>query len=260
MNVGRDIAEEAERLLLKAGCALEAVHRVDAPTQHSVITFTGPNERWERVEGRLPSLTPGHLAPWLTARVLAANFITGVEMDLATFRWLRKAYRGPIVIDYHTLALATLHDGRRQPRRRPDWAAWMEVPTVVQMNQPEAEALAGRTLADASECMTFARQLLQLGPRAVVITRAERGAVGAERPPEGAGHSTFTAYHVPAVLPERIVDTVGCGDVFLAALAVGWACWGRLEPALALAVRAAGTHCGYSGLEEIESLSEVWRG
>jgi sugar/nucleoside kinase (ribokinase family) len=108
--------------------------------------------------------------------------------------------------------------------------------------------------------MTFARQLLQLGPRAVVITLAERGAVGAERRPEGSGSTSFEAYHLPAEPPEELLDTVGCGDVFLAALAVGWACWGRLEPALALAVRAAGRHCGYIGLDEIETLSEAWHG
>lgn len=260
IRVGHDIADEAERLLLSAGCSLEAVHRVDAPTQHSTITFTGPNDRWERVEGRLPSLTPEHLAPWLTARAFAVNFITGVEIDLATFRWLRRAYRGPIVMDYHTLALATLPDGRREPRRRADWAAWMEPSTVVQMNQPEAEALAGRGFADVADCMRFARQLLLLGPQAAVITLGERGAVGAERPSGGSTRASFTAYHVPAEAPDEIVDTVGCGDVFLAALTVGWACWESVEAALRFAVRAAGAHCGYSGLEGIESLSEVWRG
>ena len=260
-NLGRDIADEARRLLAGAGCSLEGVHVVDAPTQHSIITFTGPNERWERVEGKLPSLAPDHLAPWLTARALAVNFITGVEVDLETFRWLREAYRGPIIVDYHTLALATLPDGRRKPRRRADWAAWMELPTVVQMNRAEAEALAGRELPDVSACKACARHLLSLGPQAVVITLAEEGAVGAERPHRISGElrgARFAAHHVPAEPPPELVDTVGCGDVFLAALAVGWAVWGHLRPALALAVRAAGCHCSYEGLEGIGALRGVW--
>ena len=258
MNVGRDTADEAHRLLARAGCSLEGVRVVNEATQHSIITFTGPNERWERVEGRSPSLGPDDIAPWLGAREIVVNFITGVEMELATFRWLREAYAGPIVIDYHTLALATLPDGRREPRRRPDWAAWLEVPDVVQMNRDEAQALAGHDLADEAACAEFARHLLALGPRAVVITLAKDGAVGAERALAAHGRTRFAVHRVPAHQPDELVDTVGCGDVFLAALAVGWLEWSRLEPALRLATTAAGDHCAYPGLERTDTLRGAW--
>ena len=255
-RIGRDIADATLALLAAGGCRLDGVRVVDGTTQHSIITFTGPNERWERVEGSLPSLGPGDLAPWRSARLFAVNFITGNELDLATFRWLREEYDGPIVVDYHTLALATLPDGRRVPRRRDDWAAWIERATVVQMNEQEAGALAGRPLTDMAGWRAFACQLLLLGPAAAIITRGDRGAIGVERP-RGNGRR-FASYHVPAELPPKIVDTVGCGDVFLAALAAGWARWGTLEPALRLATRAAGLHAGYLGLKGISGLTSAW--
>lgn len=256
-NFGFDSATEGENALRAAGCELEHVRVVQAQTQHSFITFTSDNERWERVTGRLPALGKADLHCVREADCVVVNFITGAEMEYDTFRWIAEECRGPIIMDYHTLALHTNPDGRREPRRRTDWAAWFQHGTVVQMNESEAGALAGHALEDARTCVAFCRDLLSLGPDAVVITRAEKGAVGAERVVRHGREARMT-YEVPAPDVSRIVDTVGCGDVFLAGLALGWIQWHTLEPAMGFAAGAAALHVEYEGLAGAERLESVW--
>jgi sugar/nucleoside kinase (ribokinase family) len=251
-NVGTDVAVEFKRHLVGHGCRLDGVRTVDEPTQHSLIAFTTDDEREERISGCLPSLRPSDIAPWLTARALAVNFITGTELDFVGFRLIREWYHGPIIMDFHTLGLRTESSGRRVAQKRSDWGAWLSVPTIVQMNQAEAETLAECGLEDETDCRAFARDLLALGPKAVVITRAEQGAIGAWRGPR-----QFETYIVRAESASRIVDTVGCGDVFLAALTVGFTRWEALEPSMNLAVRAASAHATYDGLRSIDRLRDI---
>jgi sugar/nucleoside kinase (ribokinase family) len=254
---GCDIAKPARDVLSAAGCRLDAIRVVDEPTQHSEINFTSDNDRWERITGVLPPLGFDDVASWLTGAALAVNFITGTEIDIETMRLVRdhtlRAEGGPIIADFHTLALATLPDGRRIPHRRRDWSAWFGLCDVVQMNQDEAQTIAGRELLEPDDCVAFARELLHLGPEAVVITLAQQGAVGAQRSESG-----FETCKAGPYTPPEIVDTVGCGDVFHSALTLGWVRYGNLEPALHVATVAAGLHAGYAGLEGVSILEQTW--
>ena len=252
MRAGRDVAPRALPLLANTGCRLDAVHVVDDTTQHSIITFADADTRSERVDGGLPELTPADLKPWLDADVIAVNFITGREMSLSTFQWLRQHYPRPIIMDFHTLALETLPDGTRRHRRRQDWSEWIACADVVQMNRDEAETLAGACLSERRDCVEFARGLLPLGPTAVVVTLADSGAVAVEQTRHG-----HTVHDLPAHSPDHVIDTVGCGDVFLAGLSVGWQRWRQCGCALELASHAAGVSCGYEGLRGVEHLAAI---
>ena len=117
------------------------------------------------------------------------------------------------------------------------------------MNLDEAETLAGRPLKTDDDQARFCYELLAIGPTAVVVTLADRGALGVESTENG-----MRTVRILAHSPRNIVDTVGCGDVSVGALAVGWARWGGLGRALDLAVKAAGIHCGYEGTSGIADL------
>lgn len=250
---GTDTARDIYALLGSAGCRLDAVRTVPQNTQHSEITVTGNNERTERATGALPHIELAHTEPWLTGHAVAINFITGCELRLDTLRRIHERASGPVIVDYHAIAQQIEPDGRRVYCRRADWAAWIGATTVVQMNRHEAEAIAGRTLESPFDAAAFARELLHLGPTAAVVTLDRDGAAGAERAPDG-----FATYLVDAVRPPEIVDTVGCGDVFHAALALGWVRYGRLLPALELSSAAAGLHAGYVGITGIGTLDHAW--
>ena len=99
-------------------------------------------------------------------------------------------------------------------------------PLVV--NEHEAAFLLGSTVEGVDGALSAAPKLLSLGPRSVVITVGEAGAVFAS------GDSTE---HLPA--PEvDVVDTTGAGDAFVGALATQLARDAKLEEAVAYAVRA----------------------
>jgi ribokinase len=99
-------------------------------------------------------------------------------------------------------------------------------PLVV--NEHEAAFLLEKKVEGVDGALDVARELLALGPKAVVITLGEDGAVFSD------GDSTR---HVPS--PEvEVVDTTGAGDAFVGALAARLARDNPLEDAVAYAVRA----------------------
>jgi ribokinase len=105
-------------------------------------------------------------------------------------------------------------------------AALLAVVDILTPNEGEARALApgAATLADA------AREILDAGPRALVVTRGRHGV------------SVFTRdeqFDVPAI-PVTAVDTVGAGDCCSAALGVAFAEGRPLRDAARFAVVAAG--------------------
>lgn len=73
----------------------------------------------------------------------------------------------------------------------------------------------------------------------LVCTWGDRGAWGCE--PEG------EPFHVPAFVPERIVDTLGAGDTFNAGLIDGLVGGQTLKDAITHACRLAGRKCGQEG-------------
>ena len=96
------------------------------------------------------------------------------------------------------------------------------------LNEHEAAFLLGGMVEGLDGALAAASRLLSLGPRSVVITVGEDGAVfsGGE-----------SARHVEAPRVE-VVDTTGAGDAFVGALAAGLADDTPLEDAVAYAVRA----------------------
>jgi ribokinase len=84
-----------------------------------------------------------------------------------------------------------------------------EVAGVLVVNEHEASALAGRPVRGPSEAFDAAREIVEMGPRSVVVTLGQLGAVFAGS--GGRGH----------VVPEavEVVDTTGAGDAFVGALA-----------------------------------------
>ena len=96
------------------------------------------------------------------------------------------------------------------------------------LNEHEAAFILGGMVEGVDGALEAASRLLSLGPRSVVITVGEDGAVfsGGE-----------SARHVEAPRVE-VVDTTGAGDAFVGALAAGLADDTPLEDAVAYAVRA----------------------
>jgi len=111
--------------------------------------------------------------------------------------------------------------------------AGLDVIDVLTPNETEARVLLGLGADDPTPVPVLARELLALGPRAVVVTCGENGAYLADA--DGARQT--------AALPVAAVDSNGAGDSFTAALCVGLAEGQDLGSATDLAVAAAGLCC-----------------
>jgi ribokinase len=96
------------------------------------------------------------------------------------------------------------------------------------LNEHEAAFLLGESVEGIEGALSAAPELLKLGPRSIVVTIGEDGAVFSN----GA-----TAEHLTAPSVE-VVDTTGAGDAFVGALAARLADEDSLEDAVAYAVRA----------------------
>ena len=96
------------------------------------------------------------------------------------------------------------------------------------LNEHEAAFLLGESVEGVDGALSAASELSDLGPRSVVVTVGEEGAVFAN----GASAEHLTAPRV------EVVDTTGAGDAFVGALAARLADEAPLEDAVAYAVRA----------------------
>jgi ribokinase len=104
----------------------------------------------------------------------------------------------------------------------------LEMLDPIVVNEHEAAFLLGNKVEGVGGAISAAPELLALGPKSVVITVGEDGAVFSD------GESTE---HLPA--PEvDVVDTTGAGDAFVGALAAKLADDAPLRDAVAYAARA----------------------
>ncbi|GGZ73525.1 ribokinase [Streptomyces bluensis] len=133
------------------------------------------------------------------------------------------------------------------PRPLPDELLAACDPLIV--NEHEARVIAGGDLTGSPE--DWARALLALGPRSVVVTLGAEGALVA---------SAEGSVRVPSVKVEA-VDTTGAGDAFTAALAWKLGTGAELAEAAAYAARVgaaavtkAGAQVSFPTAEEVASL------
>jgi ribokinase len=96
------------------------------------------------------------------------------------------------------------------------------------LNEHEAAFLLGENVEGVDGAISAASELSNLGPRSVVVTVGEDGAVFSN----GASAEHLTAPNV------EVVDTTGAGDAFVGALAARLADDAPLEDAVAYAARA----------------------
>jgi len=236
------------RLLLEAGVDMSLVRWSDAPTPLAVVHRhdDGENTYTFYLTGTALSDLPPAAVPALPDKVWAIHVGTlalAVDPPAAAYAALvdREAGRHTIVLDPNVRP-AVFGD---QASYRTRFEQFARLADVVKLSDDDAAWIYPELELD--EILEHA---LGLGPRLVAITMGTLGAVAASR--EGRAR-------VPAV-PVTVVDTVGAGDSFGAALlaalverqaldpaATGSLDDSLLEEALAYAVTAAAITCTRRG-------------
>ena len=116
---------------------------------------------------------------------------------------------------------------------------------MVQMNLPELNELAKTNLKSDQEVREFGKYILNLGPKAALVTLAEEGALlifdNKVRKFKGSKLRRFK-------------DATGCGDVFSAGFLVPYLITKDLTKSVNFANRVAAAKCGISGTEGMKKL------
>jgi ribokinase len=204
-----------------------AVIVVDAVGRNQIAVAPGANTR----------LTVEHLARRRDDLRWAEVVVCQLEIPVATVLFALRAAR-------ESGALALLDPAPVKPLPDALWA----VVDYLKPNALEAERLSGCPAATVVEAGAAARALAARGPRAVIATLGDQGALICE---EGDLH------HVPA-FPVTAVDSTAAGDAFMGALAVGLGEGRTTRAAVAFAVVAAALACTRRGAQDsLPSRAEV---
>lgn len=259
VKVGRDLAPRAAEFLGTLNRTEPGARFVEVPGANPRVRlrYVDSERRCEGLTGGVPPWTWAELGPMtLGLDAVYANFITGMECDLATMQALRHAFRGPVYGDLHSLALGTRLGGERYYRPIEEALAWLNCLDVAQVNEAEMGQL-------GDDPLTLATAALERGTGAVCVTLGSRGAVyvaaadfkdlapGRARPAAtlhgGLVQTALVAAETPAV-----GDPTGCGDVFGATLVARLLGGTALEPAIRAANAAARLNVGYRGASGLQ--------
>jgi fructokinase len=194
------------RLLLEAGVDMSLVRRSDAPTPLAIVHRHGDGDNTYTFYLTGTSLTdlPPEAVPALPEHVWAIHVGTlglAVDPPAAAFEALldREASRRTIVLDPNVRPAVFGDQGSYRAR----FERLARLAHVVKLSEDDAA-----WIYPELERADILDRVLRLGPRLVALTMGGRGAVAAS--PAGRAR-------VPGV-PVDVVDTVGAGDSFGAAL------------------------------------------
>ena len=240
VKVGRDRAASAASFLKDLSCIVPGGRFIETPGTNPRVKL-----RYQDLERRAEEFT-GFVPPWtweelgtmvLGLDAIYANYISGFETDLATMQSLRRAFKGPIYGDIHSLSLGITETGLRYLRPLEEALAWLTCFDFVQINEAEMAQL-------GPEPLSLAARALELGVKAICITLGARGTIYVAA--SGEGSLIRTALLSSAGGPAE-GDPTGCGDVFGGTLVANLLAGAPLEEAVRAANRMAKRNVTYRG-------------
>lgn len=198
--LGHDATPELRQALALSGTDPQLLPRRELPTVRNVVSYAADGSRcWTLVTGEenfeAMSVQPADVSDELLGATGFLVLAMGLQAQLRLASWLRPRTAATIYFDPQEDYVAGHED---------ELLAAVASCDVFLPSEVEAVALAGTT-----DLGSAATRFLALGPRVVVVKRAERGCVVATAD----GLRT-----VPAELVEA-VDSTGAGDSFCGAFA-----------------------------------------
>jgi sugar/nucleoside kinase (ribokinase family) len=261
IKVGADLGARARmylRSLRRIAPDAELVE-VQSPNNRVELRYESAERRSEVLSGGVPPWSWQGLVPLIRdLDALYVNFISGMEMDLATMQLLRQHFRGPLYCDLHSLLLAVEPNGLRTPRPLDAVAEWCRCADLLQVNEdemalmaPDAMGLAATALAGGVRCLSVtlgSRGVVYFAPsgfdrlRDITFRRESRLNVDV-----GPIRTALVPAAATSLRPGDFGDPTGCGDVwgatYFSRLLVG----DMLADAMQAAVLAAARNVGHRG-------------
>lgn len=232
----------------KSGTAIAELHYISYNTRIEIIKLCNPAIQYNEIE------------PYLDADAFLINFTAGLNLDieLATLERIRAATEAIIYIDVHNLVSEIQPDGKRVQKQLDNWKEWVMCADIVQSNQVELALLVNNPKIlqapqiEEAEIFKTHQIILKnsINTKIIITTLAERGAIVSYRK-----NKSINSVHSPAYIPERIIDTTGCGDIFASAFL--WDYLNHRNPISAniFANRIAGIATSVSGLTGLKKIN-----
>lgn len=206
IGLSRDDRGYFEELFRKLeGVNLEGIYETTTPVQKVDLFYENENTRWECSTRPVEPTPFSRINPFLPADGIHVNLISGNDVELKTLAAIRSAAPDAhIHLDLHNAVMRSLPDGKRVRGPMTGYLEWCSFADTVQMNEDEAGVIdPSVTNNDA-----LAVRILDAGPRALIISYAERGLTVFEK--SGAN----PAKHFFPPRSTNVVDPTGSGDVF----------------------------------------------
>lgn len=215
----------------------------EIPEVHLKIKNIG--EREERYKNLTDKLNIDNLIQSdLNLSGILINMVSGYDITPDDIVKIRNKFDCPIYIDIHTLSRGLDEKGGRTFRAIPQISEWLKYVDIVQANEYELE-----TICQFKDELSKVEFILSSGPKIVIITKGERGAVL-----YSGGNELLRI----AVMADKLAgkNKVGCGDIFGAAFFYSYICGNSIYDTLRFANTAAGTITNYYGFDEYKNLKD----
>lgn len=219
-----------------------SAYKLRGKSNQATLYYLPTGEKRETLKHPVPKFDWSGLQVALGADFILLNFISGWEISPALFKKLRQSFSGLIHVDLHSLLLGIRKNGQRFARVPKDWEVFLDA-DFVQMNQKEWEQVAGAAYSKRN-FFRFCRHWQGERWKAIIVTLAERGAVGVFR------WRPFKIYSVKAPKVLRAEPT-GAGDFFAAGFISAILEKKSFPAALKRGVQTASWKCRYEGIEAV---------
>ncbi|MGB2981055.1 MAG: carbohydrate kinase family protein [Candidatus Zixiibacteriota bacterium] len=249
-NVGYGVYDRVREILESyENVRPDGVKKVGRKNNHAFLLIDQESERQEVLKNRVPVLSFSQIEPFLECDVILVNFISGFDITLSTLKKIRRSTAALIFMDVHSLTLGIRRDGRRFFRSPKSWKEYIKQADLVQTNMAELSVLAEKSLKSPSDIRDFGEYVLSLGPRALLVTLGEEGAIMIYRHGEGCRLKKDEGIKV-----RGFKDAIGAGDAFSAGFLVRYFQSRSLVWSLDFANRVAAEKCKTSGAEGVARL------
>lgn len=199
-KVGSDFEENYKIDLISSGLNLTGLHYEGAHTTRFVNEYDVDGERTQRVDAVAPPITPSDFTDaHSTASIIHFCPLTCDEIDRECYDIARG--EGALTsLDVQGYLRSILDDGHVIARKWPESDKILSLVDVVKLHDSELTVIN----EDESE-LSAVSNILDLGPRIVIITRDHRGSTI---------YTRNTQVDIPLVLANAQVDSTGCGDTY----------------------------------------------
>jgi len=250
-NTGNDLRPEIRKSFESfANIDLSLIRQIPRRNKVHQLTYKGAEYRKELNIGEMPLIRPSLFGPIRKWSVIWLNYIGGDEFPPRFINEIKTRYKPLIYLDYHSLSLGKKIVDKKKLiaerffRLNSHWRDYTGLADIVQMNHVELQSLFPEVRYDDTDSIIrYGREVLDTGPRIVIVTREEREIVVLS------GRGAKPKIDIIQVKPIKAIDPTGCGDSLGAGFIANYIKDNNILKAcqngLSLAMRKA----GFSGLK-----------